>query len=381
MRVLRGFFSPALLILSAILAPSAIAQQASSRGGAEFVIGQSAGYTGRSSTSVKEFMEGAQAYFDAVNKQGGVSGRKLQLTTLDDGYLPELAAENTSRLIDDDKAIALFGYFGDSPVNAALPIIKQKRIPMVGPVTGLAAHRDNPNLYFVRAGYQAEVDKIVAQAIAQSLTKIAIFYQNDEFGKDVLAGLNKALAARKLTLAGQAMYERNSIKVDEAAAKIAAVAPQSVVMACTLEACAEFVRQIKKRGSTMRFNHLSSIDIASLYKELGELSRGLEVSRVVPLPLLLSIPVVIEYNRNLKEFAPNHKPSFLSLEGFLAAKVLVEGLKRAGPNPNRTNLSASLDGLRDLDLGGFTVNYVGNGRRGSDFADVTIIGPGGRIRY
>jgi len=347
----------------------------------EIVIGQSAGYTGRTTSSVKEFMEGAQAHFDSVNKRGGVAGRMVFLNTLDDGYLPELVADNTKRLIDEDKAVALFGYFGDAPVNAALPIIKEKRIALIGAVTGAEAHRNNPNLFFVRASYQMEVEKIVAQATAQGLNKFAIFLQNDEFGKDVLAGLQKALDSRKLTLAGQGTYERNSLKVDDAVAKIAATMPQSIVMACTLEACAEFVRQIKKRGLSPRFNHLSSIDVASLYKELGELSRGLEVSRVVPVPQSQSLPLVNEYTKALKDFAPKARPSSLSLEGYIAAKVLVEGLKRAGANPNRQTLLTALEGMRAVDLGGFVINFAGPNRRGSDFADVTMIGPGGRIKY
>ena len=347
----------------------------------EIVIGQSAGYTGRTTSSVKEFMEGAQAYFDSVNKRGGVAGRMVFLNTLDDGYLPELVADNTKRLIDEDKAVALFGYFGDAPVNAALPIIKEKRIALVGAVTGEEAHRNNPNLFFVRASYQMEAEKIVAQGTSQGLNKFAIFMQNDEFGKDVLAGLQKALDSRKLTLVGQGTYERNSLKVDDAVGKIAASMPQSIVMACTLEACAEFVRQIKKRGLTPRFNHLSSIDVASLYKELGDLSRGLEVSRVVPLPQSQSVPIVNDYTKALKDFAPKAQPSSLSLEGYIAAKVLVEGLKRAGANPNRQTLLTALEGMRNVDLGGFVINFAGPNRRGSDFADVTIIGPGGRVKY
>lgn len=363
-------------IAALLLAPAVTRAQAP-----EIIIGQSAGYTGRTSSSVKEFMEGAQAYFDLVNKGGGIAGRKVYLNTLDDGYLPELVAENTKRLIDEDKALALFGYFGDAPVNAALPIIKEKRIALVGAVTGAEAHRSNPNLFFVRASYQMEAEKIVAQAAAQGLSRFAIFYQNDEFGKDVLAGLQKALDSRKLTLAGQATYERNSLKVDDAVGKIAAVMPQSIVMACTLEACAEFVRQIKKRGLTPRFNHLSSVDIASLHKELGDLSRGLEVSRVVPLPQAQTVPLVREYTKALKDYAPKAQPSFLSLEGYIAAKALAEGLKRAGANPTRQGLLTALESMRAVDLGGFTVNFAGPHRRGSDFADVTIIGPGGKIKY
>ena len=175
------------------------------------------------------------------------------------------------------------------------------------------------NLFFVRASYQMEVEKIVAQAT----------------------------------------YERNSLKVDDAVAKIAATMPQSIVMACTLEACAEFVRQIKKRGLSPRFNQLSSINVASLFKELGDLSRGLEVSRVVPLPQSQSVPLVNVVTKALRDFAPRAQPSSLSLEGYIAAKVLVEGLKRSGANPNRQSLLAALEGMRSVDLGGFVINFAG----------------------
>ena len=165
------------------------------KGSSEVVIGQSAGYTGRTSSSVKEFKEGAQACFDHVNKTGGVAGRTIFFTTLDDGYFPELTATNTKQLIEEDKVFALFGYYGDATVNAALPILTKAKVPLIGPLSGAESLRTpvHPYVFNVRAGFHAEVEKIVAQATALGLSKIAIFYQDDEFGKDALTGLDKAM--------------------------------------------------------------------------------------------------------------------------------------------------------------------------------------------
>jgi branched-chain amino acid transport system substrate-binding protein len=347
---------------------------------AEVVIGQSAGYTGRTSSSVKEFVEGSQAYFDYVNRHGGVAGRTIFFNTLDDGYFPELTAKNTKQLIEEDKVFALFGYYGDATVNAALPILTKAKVPLIGPLSGAESLRTpvNPYVFNVRASFQVEVEKIVAQAAALGLNKIALFYQDDEFGKDAQAGLEKAMKKRGMAVAASGPYQRNSVKVDDAVGKIAAAQPQSIVMACTLEACTEFVRQIKKRGLNPRFNHLSVVEAAALYKELGDLARGLEITRVVPLPWDISIPVVNEYQKVAKEIAPKLQPSFGSLEGFISAKVVVEGLKRAGPNADRAKFIAALETMQDVDFGGYKVSYSKDSHRGSEFADITIIGPRGK---
>ena len=364
-------------LLAVVLAHSAHAQKS------EILIGQSAGYTGRSSSSVKEFKEGADAYFEYVNGQGGVGGRKIYFNTLDDGHFPELAASNTKQLIEEDKAFALLGYYGDATVNAALPILTKAKVPLIGPVSGSEALRTpvNPYLFNIRASFQVEVEKIVAQASSVGLTKIGIFFQEDEFGKEALAGLEKALLKRKLQITGRGSYQRNSVKVDDAVSKLAQANPQAIVMACTLEACAEFVRQMDKKGLKPRFNHLSVVEASALHKELGALSRGLEITRVVPMPFDTSIPLVNEYNKVLKLKAPGQQPSFGGLEGFIAAKVVVEGLKRAGPNADRQKFVAALESMQEVDLGGFRISYSHDSHRGSDYADITIIGPGGRIRF
>lgn len=364
------------LLLVGAFAQSSFAQNSRS----EIVIGASAAFTGRTSASIKAFNEGAQIQFDAVNKRGGIGGRKIIYTSLDDGNLPELVVENTKRLLDDDKAIALFGYAGDATVNAALPIIAERNVALVGAITGAQSHRSHPNLFPVRASYHAEVEKIVGQNLQLGKTRFAIFYQNDEFGKDVVAGLEKSLAKRKLTIASSGEYARNSINLGAAVANTLRGNPQAIIMACTLEACAEFVRQSVKLKSTARLNHLASIDAPAYFKELGSLTLGLELTHVVPLPTAIGIPVINDFSKDSKEVAQKHVPSLLSLEGYLAAKVMVEALRRAGNNPTRAKVLEALNNMGELNLNGFSVSYAPGANIGSTYADISIIGPGGRLK-
>ena len=364
------------LLLVAATTQSSFAQNSRT----EIVIGASAAFTGRTSASIKAFNEGAQIQFDAVNKRGGIGGRKIIYTSLDDGNLPELVVENTKRLLDDDKAIALFGYAGDATVNAALPIIAERNVALVGAITGAQSHRSHPNLFPLRASYHAEVEKIVVQNLQLGKTRFAIFYQNDEFGKDVVTGLEKSLAKRKLTIASSGEYARNSINLGTAVANTLRGNPQAIIMACTLEACAEFVRQSTKLKSTARLNHLASIDAGAYFKELGSLTLGLELTHVVPLPSAIGIPVINDFSKDTKEVAQKHVPSLLSLEGYLAAKVMVEALRRAGNNPTRAKVLEALNNMGELNLNGFSVSYAPGANIGSTYADISIIGSGGRLK-
>ncbi len=364
------------LFLGIILPQTSLAQNNRT----ELVIGASAAFTGRTAASIKAFNEGAQIQFDAVNKRGGIGGRKIIYTSLDDGNLPELVVENTKRLLDDDKAVALFGYAGDATVSAALPLISQRNVALVGAITGAQSHRNHPNLFPIRASYHAEVEKIVVQGQQLGMTRFAIFYQNDEFGKDVTTGLEKSLAKRKLTIASRGEYTRNSVNLGAAVSNVMRGDPQSIIMACTLEACAEFVRQFSRLKSSARLNHLASIDAGAYFKELGALTQGLELTHVVPRPTSVGIGVINDFNKDAKEVAPKHVPSFLSLEGYLAARVMVEALRKAGNNPTRAKVLEALNSLGELDLNGFSVSYAPGANIGSTFADISIIGPGGRIK-
>jgi len=322
----------------------------------------------------KDMRDGALLYFNSVNAKGGVNGRKIALKSLDDGYDPARAAANTKKLIDEDKVFALFGYVGTPTSAASMPIFTAAKVPFVGAFTGAESLRKpvNPYVFNVRASYFDETEAIVQHLTAMSIDNIAIFYQNDAYGQAGLEGVNRALAKRNMKLSASGTVERNTVNVAKAVDTIKKANPQAVIMISAYKSCAAFIREMKKAGQNPTFWNVSFVGSAALAKELGPEGRGVEISQVVPFPWDISIPVVREYKKLLEE-AKAGEPGFGSLEGFIAAKVMVEGLKRAGRKLDREALVRAMDSMGEYDAGGFRVGYSTDNHYGSKFVDLTII--------
>ena len=344
------------------------------------LIGQSAALSGPAEQLGKEMKSGAEAYFDVVNKSGGVNGRKIKLVSVDDGYEPDRAAANTKKLIEADKVLALFGYVGTPTSNAALPIFTAAKIPFVGAFTGAQSLREPFNRYIfnVRASYFDETEQIVAHLVQQGITKIAVFYQNDAYGKAGLAGVERAMKKRMLEIAETATVERNTTDVSAAVTKLAKSGTSAVIMISAYKSCAAFIRAMKLAGAFQQFWNVSFVGSKALSNELGDEGRGVQISQVVPFPWSDVNPIVREYQKHIG--APD-KYSFTSLEGYIAAKVMVEGLRRAGKNPTRESLVDALAGLGKIDLGGFSVTYTPTNHNGSNFVDLTIISRAGTFKH
>jgi branched-chain amino acid transport system substrate-binding protein len=340
------------------------------------LIGQSAALSGAAEALGREMKAGAEVYFDAVNKSGGINGRKIKLVSLDDGYEPDRAAANTKKLITEDGVLALFGYVGTPTSNAALPIFTEAKIPFIGAFTGAQSLREPFNRYVfnVRASYFDETEQIVAHLVQQGITKIAVFYQNDAYGKAGLAGVERAMKARTLEIALTATVERNTTDVAAAVAKLAKSKTDAIIMISAYKSCGAFIKAMKLAGALQQFWNVSFVGSKALSTELGDDGRGVQISQVTPFPWSNVIPVVRDYQ---KRIGGADKYSFTSLEGYLAAKVLVEGLKRAGKNPTPESLVDGLASMGKVDLGGFIVNYSPTNHNGSSYVDLTIISRGG----
>ncbi len=343
------------------------------------LIGQSAAQTGPAQELGKEMKAGAEAYFDAINKAGGINGRKIKLISLDDGYEPDKAVANTKKLIDEEKVLALFGYVGTPTSNAALPIFTEAKVPFIGAFTGAQSLRDPFNRYIfnVRASYFDETEEIVGHLVQQGIKKIAVFYQNDAYGKAGLAGVERAMKKRMLEIVTTATVERNTVDVAGAVATLSKSKSEAIVMIGAYKSCAAFIKAMKIAGALQQFWNLSFVGSKALSKELGEEGRGVQISQVMPFPWSGVSLVVREYQTRIG--GPENY-SFTSLEGFIAAKVLVEGLKRAGKNPTRESLVDGLASMGKTDLGGFTVSYTPTNHNGSSFVDRTIISKGGTFK-
>ena len=339
------------------------------------VLGQSAAFSGPASELGTEMRAGALAYFQAVNTAGGVNGRKIELRSLDDGYEPDRAAANTKKLIDDG-VFLLFGYVGTPTSNASKPIFTAARVPFVGPFTGAESLRNPLNRYIfnIRASYFDETDKIVGQLTGQTLDRIAVFYQNDDYGKAGLTGVERAMQKRGLKIVATGTVERNAVDVAGAVKAIGTFEPQAVVMISAYKSCAAFIKAMRAAGYNPQFMNVSFVGSKALAHETGPEGRGVGISQVVPFPWNLSATVVKEYQHLLEASTGKQDYSFTSLEGFIAAKALVEGLRRAGNDLNREKFITAMESIRDLDLGGYWITFTPTNHNGSKFVELTVIG-------
>lgn len=346
----------------------------------KIVVGQSVELSGQATG--KEGMLGAQLFFNWINtSQGGVNGRKIELITYDDQRDPQKTKDNTLKLIRDDHAVALLGYRSTPTVQAVLPLLEKNKIPLVAPFSGSQSLYKpmHPYVFNLRASYQEEAAKIVESVALMQIKNIAILYQDDAFGKDGLAGFEQHLGARNLKAAVIAKYDRKDLNVDAAVATILAANPAAVLMACTPSACADFIKKVKNAGRLPQFMMLSNVNSEEFFTSLGKLGRGVGVIQVMPAPRNIGVPVVREFQHALK--AASNPPPVTSavLEGFIAAKLLAEGIRRSGANLSPQRLVSALESMNDYDLGGITLQYGSTQHNGSNFVELSIIDQNGKM--
>ena len=344
------------------------------------LLGQSAAFTGPAAQLGIQMNLGSKTYFDHVNSQGGVFGRKITLKTRDDRYEANLCVENTRKFIGEDKVFALVSYVGTPTTAAAMPIFTEAKVPLVGPFTGAEVLRNPVNRYIfnVRASYYDETEKIVEQLVSTGNHRIAVFYQDDAYGQAGLKGVEIAMGKRNMKIAALGKVERNTVKVQDAVKAINGAQPDGVIMISAYTSITEFVREMKAAGSTTQFHNVSFVGSKALADELKDEGYGVAISQVVPFPWSPSIPIVKEYQEVLAK-AGNTDFNFSSLEGYIVAKVMVEGLKRAGKDLTREKLVAALESMNSVDVGEFIVSFSPANHSGSKFVDLTMIGHAGKF--
>jgi branched-chain amino acid transport system substrate-binding protein len=346
----------------------------------EVLVGQFAALSGPASQLGLRMQAGIKAYFTAVNAAGGINGRSLKLVSRDDGYEPTRAAEAVKALIREDKVFALIGSVGTPTGLAAAPILSEEKVPLVGMFTGAQALREpfNRQIFHVRASYFDETERIVQHLTTLGVKKIAVFYQNDAYGKAGLEGVERALAKRQLKPAATATVERNTIDVAKALDSIIAAQPEAVVQIGAYKAVAAFIKQARAKGYGGQFFNVSFVGSKALADELGDVGQGVVISQVVPFPYTPASAIVREYQQHMLA-AGDKEFDFSSMEGYLTARVFAEGLRKAGRNPTRDSLIAGLESIRDLDMGGFTISFSPKNHQGSTYTDLTIVGRSGRF--
>ena len=342
----------------------------------QILVGQTAALSGPSEALGKGMQAGLQTAFDEVNAAGGVNGRKLVLTSLDDGYEPARAAANAKALIEQDGVFALIGTVGTPTTAQVVPICDASGAPLVGPFTGAASFRTpfNPRIVNLRASYGQEIERLVALLVdGRDLRKIACFFQNDLYGQAGLKALQIALKKRNLEPVAMGSYERNTTNVADAALAISKAQPDAVVMVGAYSACAEYIRQSHKLGLTEAlFCNISFVGTKALLRALGPEAEGIYISQVVPSAVSAQLPVVEQYHAALKKYSPQSEPDWISLEGYLVGRLFATLAKASGEVPTRESFLAAVHGPA-VDLGGFLVSFPPAGNQGSNQVFLTQI--------
>lgn len=344
------------------------------------VLGQSIALSGALGDLGKEYQAGARLYFDYLNGQGGIAGRKIKLISLDDAYDTNKALENTKRLVEQEKVFAIFGQFGTGITLASLPLTTGIGIPLFAPYTGADALRDNGNrfLFHIRASYGEETEKIVEQLVGTGVREIAVVYQNDGFGKAGLLGAEQALARRSLKPVAVGPIEMPAADIKKALELVVKARPGAIVMITAGKPSVAFIREYMKTGQPAQFYALSVVSSRQLVQELGASAHGIAISQVLPSPWRTSTPAVREYQQVLAK-ANSKEFSYTSLEGFVAAKIIAEALKRTGKDLTRERLVATLESMRNYDAGGFMVDFGQKKHNGSSYVDLSIISKDGQF--
>lgn len=344
------------------------------------VLGQSAPFTGGAAQLGLQFHLGAQLHFEAINAQGGINGRRVELQRLDDGYEPERCAANTRQFVADG-VFALFGYVGTPTSLAALPLATEARLPFFAPFTGAEALRDpfNPYAIHVRASYFDETASIVRQVTSVGIKRIAVFHQNDAYGKAGLEGVSRALKPLNLEPAATGTVERNTTEVAQAIQSILAAKPEAIVQIGAYKACATFIRLARAKGYGGNFYNVSFVGTQALSDELGAMARGVVVSQVMPFPYSPVSALSGEYLAALKD-KRGLSPNYSGMEGFVAAKTFTEALRRAGRTLTREGFLTAVQGMRNVNLGGFVLDFGPRKNTGSGFVELTLLTEDGRVR-
>ncbi|HJV49811.1 MAG TPA: ABC transporter substrate-binding protein [Noviherbaspirillum sp.] len=366
--------------LSALLAATSLTAAAEEGvTDSSIILGETIGVTGIIAGPVKEMIEGAQAYFATVNKQGGVHGRRIEVKVMDDKFDPATAAANAEALIKKEHVFALFQNRGTPHTEAILPILNTNHVPLIAPSTGAAIFHTPVNhwVFHIRAKYQDEVAKGVEHFATVGLSDIGLLHVDDSFGHDGLEGFNKAMAAHSLKPVIVTKFGRVKPDYDATAAEIIKANPRALIIVSSAKNTIEVIKAIRRQGGRMQIMTLSNNSSQAFVKDLGPAGVGVIVSQITPPPDLLSTVLGQEFRNAAK--ASSVTVSYAAMEGFVNAKVLVEGLRRAGRNLTREGFIHAMESMQHTDFGGLMVTYGPDDHSGSEFVELTMIGRDGRF--
>jgi branched-chain amino acid transport system substrate-binding protein len=364
---------------------------ASAAGAQDLLIGQAAALTNPATqANAKGIQAGFQVYFKYVNEHGGVGGRQVKLVSKDDDLTPGKMLSITKEYIADKNILALAGFVNTGGITEVSKsnIAGQSGIALIAPLQGDKSIVTAANFFPFRSGYPDEVVALVKEAAFTQKKRVAVVYWNITFGPAMKQLVEEESRTQNLNVVAYVPIDAKP----EAAGKFAEVMkeavaatvkqkPDSVIMLISGKYALEFIKGIKgSEAADAQLYAMSIVPPGDVVKAIGDAkARGLVIAQSVPFPFSPVLPIVSEYQKVMKQYAPNEPLSFSTLEGFIGGKITVEALKRAGPKPTREKVLKALNSMGELNLGGVYVNYTPQARKGWGTVDLTVIGPGGKL--
>jgi branched-chain amino acid transport system substrate-binding protein len=350
----------------------------------DIVVAQVAPFGGPLAVSGRDFNLGALIAFDEANSSGGIRGTPIRLVSRDDGYRPADTLLHVSELLEKQNPVALIGMWGAENVEAVLAkgLLDGSGIAVVGVRSGVAGLRKNSALFHVRASYRDEAQRILDQAQTMGFTRVAMVYEDDGFGREAAADVQAIMASRKLSPAALVRQGKNQLDVAASVKALVDSQPQAIVLSANTPVAAALIKALRAANTTAFILTTSTVDAEQLATQLGPIAAGVAVAQGVPNPYKATAPIAREFNQRIRTLGIDPaRANFASLEGYIVARVLIEGLKRSGAKePTRRDLVRGLEAINPFDLGGFALDFSGGKREGSRFVDLSLIGADGRIR-
>ncbi len=347
----------------------------------EIVVAQVAAFSGAQALSGKAIRAGIKLYLDNVNRSGGIGGEPIKLLTYDDGYKSEETVRLVKEILAKEHPIAFVGVLGTANNEALIKdgILARANVPLIGAISGATSMIGARNIFVTKASYRDEVKRLFDLLSLIGNTRVAVVYQNDGFGKDILAGAELAAPKVGIKLVAKLPYERNTTKVEAAVSEALKADPQVVYLGAVTSAAVQFIKQYRQRGGTAQIYGVSVIDVEALKRSLSnDLLEGYALGVLWPLTTTRNVAMIREYQQ-LANAAKDPDLGERSMEGYIAAKVLVYGLRRTRASPPA--LAKAVQGMKDVDLGGFYIDFTGKDRTGSQYVDFAIVDRTGKIQH
>jgi ABC-type branched-subunit amino acid transport system substrate-binding protein len=346
----------------------------------KILVGQSAPLTGSNAEIGKDIRAGALAYFQKVNEAGGVNGRQVELITLDDKNDRKTAGRNAVKLVNEEGVVALFGFASTTLSLDAMPIVKEKHVPFFAPFTGAdAIHKQGPYVFVMRASYEDELIKILDHWESLGADRVTVLHYDDEIGN-----ANYRTVERIMAKAGKkavsVKIERNKPVGPADMQRIIAADPQVLIITTLYGPTAQLIKMLRQSNHPYNMTALSFVGPSQLAKAAGTDAAGVSVAGVVPPPAKTVLPIVRECGEAIRK-AGIPELNYTNLESCIAAKVLVEAMRRAGREVTRETLYKGFNALGQYDTGGYVVHFGPNERHGSSFVELAVISKGGQFRF